>query len=151
MLIKLPQPVDAADARSTSRPNLRRGVAAVEFAVIASLLFVVVLGIIEFGRAMMVLELVNNAARQGARVGSLKGSANSDVTTAVTNSLANAGFNGVQTTVSVNGAVADASTALPGDSLTVKVTVPYANVTWLPTSLFLGGKTLGGTIVMRHE
>jgi Flp pilus assembly protein TadG len=132
------------------RPE-RRGIAVVEFAVVASLLFLLVLGIIEFGRAMMVLEMLNNAARNGARIGSLNGSATSDVNTAVTNALAGAGFSGVTTTVQVNSADADASTAVTGDSVSVSVKVPYNNVTWLPTSMFLSGRTLGSYVVMRRE
>jgi Flp pilus assembly protein TadG len=139
----------AGDVR---RPNgRRRGVAAVEFAVVASLLFLLLLGIIEIGRAMMVLEMLNNAARNGARIGTLQGSDNSAVTTAVTNALANAGFSGTGTTIQVNGATANVNTAVPGDSITVSVTVPYNNVTWLPTSMFLAGRTLGSSVVMRHE
>jgi Flp pilus assembly protein TadG len=137
------------------RPNQgrpeRRGVAVVEFAVVASLLFLLVLGILEFGRAMMVLEMLNNAARNGARVGSLNGSATSDVNTAVTNALAGAGFSGVTTNVQVNGAAADANTAVTGDAVTVTVQVPYNNVTWLSTPVFLSGKTLGSMVVMRRE
>lgn len=129
----------------------RRGVAAVEFAVVASLLFLLVMGIIEIGRAMMVLEMLNSAARNGARVGTIQGSANTDVTNAVTAALANAGFSGTNTAIQVNGATADVNTAVPGDHVTVTVSVPYNNVTWLPTSMFLAGRTLGSTVVMRHE
>ncbi|HEX4591086.1 MAG TPA: TadE/TadG family type IV pilus assembly protein [Gemmataceae bacterium] len=142
---------DASPAETRVRPVPRRGVAVVEFAVVASLLFVLILGIIEFGRAMMVLEMLNNAARNGARIGVLNGSATSDVNSAVTNALAGAGFSGVQTTVQVNGVTADANTAVSGDAVTVMVKVPYNNVTWLPTSMFLAGKTLGSTVVMRRE
>src|SRR6476646_8698800 len=101
-------------ATETGRPGRRRGVAAVEFAVVASLLFLLLLGIIEIGRAMMVLEMLNNAARNGARIGTLQGSDNSTVTTAVTNALANAGFSGTGTTIQVNGATANVNTAVPG-------------------------------------
>jgi Flp pilus assembly protein TadG len=129
----------------------RRGVAAVEFAVVASLLFVLILGIIEFGRAMMVLELLNNAARNGVRVGCLAGSANTDVGSAVTSALSGAGFSGTTNTIKVNGTVADVNTAVSGDAVTVIVQVPYNNVTWLPTSMFLAGRTLGSNVTMRHE
>jgi Flp pilus assembly protein TadG len=129
----------------------RRGVAAVEFAVVASLLFVLILGIIEFGRAMMVLEMLNNAARNGVRVGCLSGSANTDVASAVTSALSGGGFSGSTNTIKVNGTVADVNTAVAGDSVTVIVQVPYNNVTWLPTSMFLAGRTLGSNVTMRHE
>src|SRR5690242_16742833 len=113
-------------ARGAGRP-MRRGAAAVEFAVVASLLFLLVFGIIEIGRAMMVMEMLNSAARNGARVGVLQGTSNTDVTNAVTGALANAGFNGTNTVVQVNGQTANVNTALPGDQVTVTVSVPYNN------------------------
>lgn len=45
----------------------QRGAAAVEFAIIASLLFILIFGIIEFGVAFMQLQTVRGAVREGAR------------------------------------------------------------------------------------
>jgi Flp pilus assembly protein TadG len=136
----------------TARPQARRrGVAAVEFAVVSSLLFVLVLGIIEFGRAMMVLEMLNNASRNGVRVGVLKGSDNTAVNSAIASALSGAGFPATTNTIQVNSVNADVSTAVAGDAVTVVVQVPYNSVTWLPTSLFLAGRTLGSNVTMRHE
>ena len=42
----------------------RRGVAAVEFAVVAPVFFLLVAGVIEFGRAMMVESILANAAQR---------------------------------------------------------------------------------------
>ncbi len=49
------------------------GAAAVEFAIIASFLFVVLFGIIEFGRMFSELEVLNSAAREGARAAAVRG------------------------------------------------------------------------------
>ena len=57
----------------STRRNDQRGAAAVEFALIASLLFVVLFGIIEFGRLFSELEVLNSAAREGARVAAVRG------------------------------------------------------------------------------
>ena len=43
----------------------RRGVATVEFAIVAPLFFLLVLGCIEFGRALMVQQMLTNASRVG--------------------------------------------------------------------------------------
>ena len=51
------------------------GAAAVEFALIASILFLFVFGIIEFGRLFSELEVLNSAAREGARVAAVRGTA----------------------------------------------------------------------------
>ena len=58
---------------SPTRRRDQRGAAAVEFALIASLLFMVLFGIIEFGRLFSELEVLNSAAREGARVAAVRG------------------------------------------------------------------------------
>jgi Flp pilus assembly protein TadG len=129
----------------------RHGAAVVEFAVVAPLLFALALGIIEFGRAMMVLELLNNAARAGCRAGVLNGSSNTDVNSAITTALTGSGVNSPSTTIDVNGSQADVSTSQTGDTISVTVSVGADAVTWLPVPQFLGGKTLTGIVAMRRE
>ena len=132
-------------------PHGRTAAAAVEFAFIAPVLFTVVLGIIEFGRAMMVLEILNNAARSGCRAAVLSGSDNSAVDTAITSGLSGSGISGTTTTIKVNGTVANASTATTGDTVTVSVSVPADSVSWLPVTHFITGSTLTGSVAMRRE
>ena len=50
-----------------SAPPSRRAATAVEFAVVAPVFFLFVLGFIELGRGYMVQHLMTNAARQGCR------------------------------------------------------------------------------------
>ncbi len=137
------------------RHNLRRGAAAVEFALVAPVfLFAIIMPMIEFGRAIMVANILDAAAEVGCRTGTLPGSDNSAITTAVTNNLAAQGIsNANPVAVKVNGALANASTAQQGDSISVTVSIPYSNVSWLPASLnvYVGTKTLSATEVMRHE
>jgi Flp pilus assembly protein TadG len=45
----------------------RRGVSLVEFAVVAPVFFLVLLGILEYARFLFVVQMLNNAAREGAR------------------------------------------------------------------------------------
>src|SRR6266581_3486012 len=70
----------------TCRRN-RWGAAAVEFAVVAPVFFLMVFGMIEYGRMVMVQQVITNASREGARVGVLDGATTADVTTAVNNYL----------------------------------------------------------------
>ena len=58
---------------SSTRRNNERGAAAVEFALIASILFMMLFGIIEFGRIFSEMEVLNSAAREGARVAAVRG------------------------------------------------------------------------------
>jgi Flp pilus assembly protein TadG len=137
-----------------SRPpvrRVRRGAATVEFAVVAPLLFVLIMGMIEFGSIMMAGQLVTNAARSACRQGTLPGATTATVTTAVTNALSAGGVKSPTVTVKVNDVVADASTAKTGDKITVTVQVPLVENDWLPTPLFIKGGNASSTAVMLHE
>ena len=50
----------------------RRGGAVVEMAVVSPLLLTLVFGVIEFGNAFMVRQMLTNAAREGARVAAIQ-------------------------------------------------------------------------------
>ena len=130
----------------------RQGAAAVEFALVAPLFFLMVFGMIEFGRAVMVQQILTNASREGARTAVLDGSTSSQVTTSVGTYLQNVNISGA--TVSVvdsNGASVEPSTLGYGAPVTVKVQVPFSSVSWLPAPWFLGGTQLTATTVMRRE
>jgi Flp pilus assembly protein TadG len=107
---------------------------------------------IEFGRVMMALEMLNNAARNGARMAVISGSTTASAKQAISDTLANTTITGASTSIAVNGDTSvDVSNASPGDTITVTITVPASNVSWLPVAVFTGNKTLGNTVVMRHE
>jgi Flp pilus assembly protein TadG len=124
----------------------RRAAAAVEFAVVVPILVLLVFGMIEFSRVMMVEQVLTNGARVGARKASLPGTTTTDVTTAVTTYMTNSGLSGQTITVSP-----DPSTANPGDAITVTVSISFNDVSWLPVPMFLGGKTLSASVVMAKE
>jgi Flp pilus assembly protein TadG len=54
--------------RIPKRSSIRDGVAAVEFAVTAPLLFLLLLGTWELGRVVQVYQILNSAVREGARI-----------------------------------------------------------------------------------
>lgn len=58
----------------------RRGQALVEFAMVAPLFFLLLLSIIEFGRAIYYVQILNNAAREGARYAIVHGNESTDPT-----------------------------------------------------------------------
>ncbi len=128
----------------------RRGAATVEFALIAPVLFAVVLGMIEIGRGLMTVHLLTNAARAGCRTGVIEGKATSDINTAVTTILSAQGISSEGVTVDVNDNVADASTAQAGDEITVVVSIPVSKITWVPGGSYLSG-SLSGQYTLRRE
>lgn len=125
----------------------RHGAAAVEFAVVAPVLFLLVFGMIEFGRMVMVQQVLTNASREGARIAVLDGATTSDVTSAVQSYLAGASISGATVTVTPN----PPSSAGYGEPVTVSVSVGFNQVSWLPAPMFLGGRQLTATSVMRRE
>jgi Flp pilus assembly protein TadG len=125
----------------------RRGVAVVEFAVVAPLFFLLVFGMIEFGRMVMVQQVITNASREGARIGVLDGATTADVTTAVNNYLTSASVHGATVTVAPN----PPSSAGYGAPVTITVSVNFNQVSWLPSPMFLGGQNLSAVAVMRRE
>ena len=125
----------------------RTGAAVVEFAIVAPILFLVIFGIIEFGRLFMVQQILTNASREGARRAILESSTAAEVQTVVNDYLSGSSVSGATVTVSP----AAISSLGFGDPVTVSVSVPFDNVSWLPSSWFLGGRTLSTQSVMRAE
>lgn len=125
----------------------RKGAAVVEFAVVAPVLFLLIFGMIEFGRMVMVQQVLTNASREGARIAVLDGATTTDVTTAVQNYLAGASVSGATITVTPN----PPSSAGYGEPVTVSVSVGFDQVSWLPAPMFLSGRQLTATSVMRRE
>jgi Flp pilus assembly protein TadG len=128
----------------------RQGAAVVEFAIIAPLFFMMVFGMIEFGRAIMVQQVLTNASREGARVAVLDSQTPTatQVKSLVATYLQNAGITGA--TVTIN--PAEPTSASYGQPVTVNVQIPFSNVSWLPAPWFLTGSTkLKASTVMRRE
>lgn len=125
----------------------RRGAAVVEFALVAPVFFLLVFGMIEFGRMVMVQQVITNASREGARVAVLDGTTTPEAVTAVQNYLQSASISGATVTVNPD----PPSGAGYGAPVTVDVSVPFRQVSWLPSPMFLGGSTLRASTVMRRE
>lgn len=125
----------------------RQGAAVVEFAIVAPVFFLLVFGMIEYGRMVMVQQIITNASREGARRAVLDGVMDGDVTAAVNNYLTNASISGATTTVTTTSPV-------PPDiaeAKTVTVSVPFSQVSWLPSPMYLGNTTLQASTTMRRE
>lgn len=125
----------------------RRGAAVVEFAIVAPVLLLLVFGMIEYGRLVMVQQVITNATREGARSAVLDGATTTGVTTIVNDFLTASRVSGAIVTVTPS----PPSSAAFGDPVTVSVQVPFSQVSWLPTPMFLSSTTLSATTVMRRE
>ncbi len=145
-----------------SLPRHPRGAAAVEFALVVPLFLSLVFGIVEFGRAMMVGQLVTNAAREGARMAVINGATNSQVEAAVIDNLertlgiASTNTEGISVACTVEpdagnpDAGDEVSDAGSRDLCTIEVRVShelvkYLGLTYLTNTDFVARST------MRHE
>ncbi|MHC4949345.1 MAG: TadE/TadG family type IV pilus assembly protein [Planctomycetota bacterium] len=104
----------------------RRGLSALEMAIIFPLLLVMVAGIIEYGWLFLQTQQVTNAARQGARIGARRDASNTDVDLAILQSMTDGGLAGSGYTYTIT--PADVQALDGGDVFTVEVIVPYGNI-----------------------
>jgi Flp pilus assembly protein TadG len=126
----------------------RRGAAVVEFAIVAPLFFLLVFGMIEFGRVIMVKQIITNASREGARVAVLDQTTHQEVVDKVNTYLDSAKIHNAQVTTNPY----EPSTAGYDQPVTVTVSVPFSSISWLPKPWFFNTDTqLQATTVMRRE
>jgi Flp pilus assembly protein TadG len=129
------------------QPGTRSGASAVEFAVVAPVFFLVVLGIIEFGRMVMVQQVITNAAREGARIAVLDGSTTVKVTQRVNDYLSAARLSGA----TINVSPSPPSSAKYDEQVSVEVRIPFSAVSALARPFMSKATVLTANSVMRRE
>jgi len=127
----------------------RHGAAAVEFALVAPLFILMVFGILEYGRMVMVQQVLTNAVREGARAAVLDGATIAGVRTSVNNYLTQASVPAA--TVNVNDGV-EPSALQQGAPVTVTAQLAFGQVSWLPSPMYISKtRQLQASCVMRRE
>jgi Flp pilus assembly protein TadG len=130
----------------------RRGAAVVEFAIVAPVAILFILGAVEFGRAMLVHALAVNAARSACRQAVLASATDESIESAVNEIMEDSGITGVRTQVLVAGEDNELlSRAAPGTPIQVIVTIPYSENSWIPSPFYLSGRALTGMVTMSKE
>jgi Flp pilus assembly protein TadG len=109
------------------------------------------LGIVEFGRAFMVNQVITNAAREGARRAVVPGATDAQVTRTIDHYLAGAGITGHAATLLVNGSPAGLATARQYDIITVEVTVSHAASAWGIVNRIAPDRLFRAAVIMRKE
>jgi Flp pilus assembly protein TadG len=154
------------------RLTKRRGAAAVEFALVAQVMFVLIFGIIEIGRALMVVHLLSDVARDSARYAVVTEGSNKSSDTIKTYASNRMAAYGLSTTIIPVVSVSDSSSTnlstttgpsqqtgssnfgkyTNGTEVTVQVQVNYSDVTWLPFATFLANSSkLTGQYTFRRD
>jgi len=113
-----------------------------------------VIGMLEFGRAVMVQQVLTNASREGARYAVLDGSTVAATKQKVVDYGTSASIPITTNDITVN---PDPTTAGYGTPVTVSVAVPFSRVSWVPlpnipfANVNLKTVTLSASTVMRRE
>jgi len=121
-----------------------RGTQLVEFAIVLPILMLLLVGIMEFGRAFFSWVVITNGAREGARYGAI-GKSSSEITARV-----------VDTTTGMEPSLITVSTTnaqgTPGTSVTVQVTYSLQIITPMMAAFFPSNPyPLTNTATMRLE
>lgn len=135
------------------RPKCRRGAAAVEFAIVATVFFMFVFAIFEIGRLVMLQQIMGEACRQGARRAILENAKEDAVVQLVKDRLKANSIPGASVTITWPNKATQPNMANNGfqDPLTVRATVPYGNVSWLPPVWILQSAVMEAQSTMRVE
>jgi Flp pilus assembly protein TadG len=123
--------------RRHPQSQARRGVAAVECALLLPLILYLLLGLWEVGRMIEINQALSNAAREGARQASTGLYNSAQIQTVVTNYLTNANVPTTHAVVTVADLTSggDPTTANQLDALQVTVSIPFNDVRWIALSL----------------
>jgi Flp pilus assembly protein TadG len=121
----------------------------VEFAIVAPIFVLFVFGMIEYGRMVMVQQVLTNATREGARLAVLEGATRDDVIDAVVDycNSSRVAVEASDVALTPN----DPSSAAWGEPVAVAIGVPFTDVSWLPSPMYLGATQLNASSVMRKE
>lgn len=131
-------------SKSLSRRAPRHGAVTVEFAIVASIFFVLCMGAIEFARVNIVSHVVDNVAYDAARMGIAPGADVTDVQAQAIQHLTNANLQGAQVTVTPDPIEENAQV------ITATITVPMDQNTWVVPS-FTSGAQIVGSASLRAE
>ncbi len=145
-----PRRIQAGTASTDARPRKqgsRRGTAAVEFALVAPLIFLFFFGSVEFGRLIMIMHALDSAAREGCRVAVTWKATPQDVADTVSERLAPFGITDYALTLEPN-SLSQASRWAP---ISVHIEASYTDLAWLPAPRFLQGITLSGSCTLPQE
>ncbi len=123
----------------------RRGTTTVEFALTAPILFMLLMGSIEFSRANMLMHTVVVAATEGARRSIIPGATAAECRQAVVSELATVGFTSAEVVIEPVAIRADTP------EVTVHVSVPMTGENGFVLPRFLTGARIDKSVTLQRE
>lgn len=125
----------------------RRGHVAVEFAMVAPIIFVFTFAAIEFGRALLAIHCMEGAAHDACRLGIIKSATADDVEEKCADRLRTGGITEYDMTLTPTSLTA----AEQWDPITVTITSTYGDISWLPVPSYLGNIQLSASCTLPRE
>lgn len=141
----------------------RAGAAIAEFAFVSPILAVVLLGMIELSRGLMVKVMLSEAARKGCRTGIQRDKATSDIISDCVDIMRDNNFNStkfnpnsvgsviVRVTDPKGNVLPDALDAPSGSIVSVQVSIPVSSTRWVPNLFLPQGSLESETVVMMKQ
>jgi Flp pilus assembly protein TadG len=116
------------------RKQVRRGATVIEFVLVAFVFFLLIFGLIETGRMVMIQQALTNAAREGCRAAGLASSIDTArVESAVRDYLQSVVGSSASNASVVRVTLPSTLTNIPsGTELSVAVELNYRDASWLP-------------------
>lgn len=160
------------DSTTRGRGGRRRSIAAVELACVAPLLALILVGMFELSRGVMVKETLSNSARKACRTGIQRDKASIDIYNDAVNIMTDNGFDSskfnpappgvpatslnigfVTITVTDPGGneLSDALNAPQGSIISVQVGIPTSSIFWISTYFLQATMVESETVVMMKQ
>ena len=134
--------------RSGPRSRRRKGAAAIEFALVAIPFLFLVFTMVEFGRYVMIYQILVDASREGARRAVVESATPAGVETRVQALLDESTLGEATIAVTPSDSFED---LWLGEPVTVTVSVNYGDVSWISPIWVAGSPTLSATCTMHAE
>lgn len=139
--------------RKSPRNNRRCGAVALEAALMMPFFLLLLIGILEFGRALMILQITTNAAREAARISVIQGTTDELVTKIVSDYLSSADISATGQVVEIRdntGSAVSIATIPSHAKITIFVSVPFQENSFGMTQWFVG-ETIATQVTVRRE
>jgi Flp pilus assembly protein TadG len=147
----------------------RRGIAAVELALLVPLLCTLAMGMFELGRLVMVKQTLTNAARKACRTGATPGKTYQNLLDDANNILTDNGFTPAHATITVQLAPYTGSSTVPAwgafqpimsgtsftpnplDKISVQVAIPVLDVLWFAPQFTPSSAVESETLILLRQ
>ncbi|TWT83234.1 hypothetical protein CA13_46990 [Planctomycetes bacterium CA13] len=110
-------------------------------------MFVLLIASVEFGRGMMAVQVLEEAARCGCRIAVLKNSSSEDVESEIDQLVHSAGIETFTTQIEPM----DLDSAIQWSPVTVRISADFSDMSWLPMSHFLSGYSYTASCILPRE